>query len=161
MANSKKTELSDYLVENQTRFYYLAYSYLHTKEDALDAVQSAVCTALEKERTLRDADAIRTWVYRILVNTCMDQLRRRKRVVLTPPEVLDTGSYEDPLPDDSLAKRVDQLPPEIQTVVKLRFYEEMSLQEIAAVTGWNLNTVKTRLYGGLRKLKVMLEEVPQ
>ncbi|MCI2057158.1 MAG: RNA polymerase subunit sigma-24, partial [Oscillibacter sp.] len=46
-------------------------------------------------------------------------------------------------------------------VVKLRFYEEMSLQEIAAVTGWNLNTVKTRLYGGLRKLKVMLEEVPQ
>ena len=60
-----------------------------------------------------------------------------------------------PLP--SLARRVDALPPEVQTVIKLRFYEELPLQEIAGVTGWNLNTVKTRLYGGLRKLKVSLE----
>ena len=79
-----------------------------------------------------------------------------------PPETLDAGAYEDPLPqDESLARRVDALPPEIQTVIKLRFYEEMSLQEIAGVTGWNLNTVKTRLYGGLRRLKVSLEGADQ
>ena len=74
------------------------------------------------------------------------------------PEELDPGSYEDPLPrDDSLDKQVDALPLEVRTVIKLRFYEELSLREISEVTGWNLNTVKTRLYTGLKKLRIALE----
>ena len=79
-------------------------------------------------------------------------------MVLVPPESLDPGSYEDPLPpDESLARRVDALPAEVGLVVKLRFYEELSLREISAVTGWNLSTVKTRLYTGLRKLRISME----
>ena len=58
---------------------------------------------------------------------------------------------------DLLAQRVDGLPPEVQTVIKLRFYEELSLREISEATGWNLNTVKTRLYTALKKLRVSLE----
>lgn len=153
-------KISEYIVENQAKFYRLAYSYLNHREDALDAVQAAVCKALENSGKLKNADAIRSWFYRILVNECMDRLRGRKRVVFVPPDALDSGSYEDPQPeDDSLARRVDALPPEIQTIVKLRFYQELSLQEIAEVTGCNLSTVKTRLYAGLRKLRVSLEGV--
>ena len=44
-------------------------------------------------------------------------------------------------------------------MVKLRFYEDMSLKEISEVTGWNLNTVKSRLYAGLKKLRISLEGV--
>ena len=85
-------------------------------------------------------------------------LRRQKRVTLLPPEELDEGSYEDPLPaDELLQRRVEELPLELQTVIKLRFYEELSLKEISEVTGWNLNTVKTRLYTALKKLRVSLE----
>ena len=151
-------ELTVFLVENQERFYRLAYSYLKDREEALDAVQTAVCKALERQDGLREADAMRTWFYRILVNVCMDTLRRRKLMTLVPPEALDAGSYEDPLPaDGDLAKRVDALPPEVGTIVKLRFYEELSLKEISAVTGCNLSTVKTRLYTGLKKLRVSME----
>jgi len=157
-SNRKESGLVSYLLENQTRFYRLAFSYLGHREDALDAVQTAVCRALEKQNELKNEDALKTWFYRILVNTCTDQLRRRKRVVVVPPEALDEGSYDDPLPDDDLTGKIAALPPEIQTVVRLRFFEELSLQEIAAVTGWNENTVKTRLYGGLKKLRVSLEE---
>jgi len=154
----KEQKLTAFIVENQARFYRLAYSYLKNREEALDAVQTAVCRALEKQDSLQDADALRTWFYRILVNVCMDQLRRRKRVTLVPPEALDAGSYEDPLPADStLAQRVDALPAEVGTIVKLRFYEELSLKEISAVTGVPLSTVKTRLYTGLKKLRVTLE----
>ena len=153
----KEEALTAYLLENQASFYRLAYSYLDNREDALDAVQSAACAALEKLGSLKNQDAMRTWFYRILIHTCIDQLRRRKRVTLVPPEALDEGSYDDPSPDDSLAKQVNALPPEIQTVVKLRYYEEWSLQEIADTTGWNLSTVKTRLYGGLKKLRISLE----
>ena len=90
--------------------------------------------------------------------TSMDVLRSRKRVTLIPPEALDAGSYEDPLPSDgTLAQRVDALPPEVGTIIKLRFYEDLSLKEISTVTGWNLNTVKTRLYTGLKKLRISME----
>ena len=160
MSHIRESTLTAYLVEDQARFYRLAYSYLHNREEALDAVQTAVCKALEKQDGLRDAGAIRTWFTRILVNACMDQLRQRKRVTLVPPEALDAGSYEDPLPEDgSLARRVDALPPEVATIVKLRFYEDLSLKEISDVTGVSLSTVKTRLYTGLKKLRVSLEGV--
>ena len=152
--------LESFLVENQVRSYRLAYSYLKDREEALDAVQTAVCRALEKQDSLREEAALRVWFYRILVNVCTDMLRQRKRIVLVPPEELDAGSYEDPLPrDDSLDKQVDALSLEVRTVIKLRFYEELSLREISEVTGWNLNTVKTRLYTGLKKLRVSLEGV--
>ena len=160
MARILEDQLTAFLVENQARFYRLAYSYLKDREEALDAVQTAVCRALEKQDSLHEPEALRTWFYRILVNTCTDLLRQRKRVTFVSPDALDCGSYEDPLPaDDTLSRRVDALPPEIQTIVKLRFYEELSLKEISAVTGWNLSTVKTRLYTGLKKLRVSMEGV--
>lgn len=160
MARIPEDQLTAFLVENQARFYRLAYSYLKDREEALDAVQTAVCRALEKQDSLHEPEALRTWFYRILVNICTDLLRQRKRVTFVSPDALDCGSYEDPLPaDDTLSRRVDALPTEIQTIVKLRFYEELSLKEISAVTGWNLSTVKTRLYTGLKKLRVSMEGV--
>ena len=158
VSHIRETQLTTYLVEDQARFYRLAYSYLHSREEALDAVQTAVCRALEKQDSLKNADAMRTWFYRILVNVCTDLLRQRKRVTLVPPEALDAGSYEDPLPEDgSLARRVDALPSEIAAIIRLRFYEELSLQEISAVMNCPLSTVKTRLYTGLKKLRIQLE----
>lgn len=154
----REEQLTSFFVENQARFYRLAYSYLKNREEALDAVQSAVCRALEKQDSLQEPDALRAWFYRILINVCTDVLRRQKRITLMPPEELDEGSYEDPLPaDDLLQRRVEELPLELQTVIKLRFYEELSLREISEATGWNLNTVKTRLYTALKKLRVSLE----
>ena len=57
----KEEKLTAFIVENQVRFYRLAYSYLKNREEALDAVQTAVCRALEKQDGLQDADALRTW----------------------------------------------------------------------------------------------------
>lgn len=160
MRVNREQQLIDFLVEDQARFYRLAYSYLKNREDALDAVQTAVCRALEKQDSLKEPGAMRTWFTRILVNVCTDQLRHRQRVTPLPTEELDLGDYEDPLPaDDSLARRVEELPLEMRTVVKLRFYEELSLQEITAVVGCPLSTVKSRLYTGLKKLRVSLEGV--
>lgn len=158
MSHIRETQLTTYLVENQARFYRLAYSYLNNREDALDAVQAAVCKALEKKDSLKDADAMRTWFYRILVNVCTDQLRDRKREAPVAPEDLEPGRYEDPLPPDgTLARRVEALPPELRAVIELRFYEELPLKEISAVLNCPLSTVKTRLYTGLKKLRVSLE----
>jgi len=148
--------LTEYLVENQAGFYRLAYSVLKNTDEALDAVQTAVCRALERQGSLRDAGAVRPWFYRILMNTCTDALRQRARLIPFPEDL--ELPHEDPEPaDDALARRVDALPPEVGTVIKLRFYEEMTLKEISQVTGQNLSTVKSRLYAGLKKLRIAME----
>ena len=134
-----------------------------TKEETLTAylvdhhaVQAAVCRALEKQNSLRDVGAVRPWFYRILMNTCSDALRQRARLVPFP-ENLEL-SQEDPEPaDGALSQQVDALPPEVGTVIKLRFYEELTLKEISQITGQNLSTVKSRLYAGLKKLRIAME----
>ena len=153
---TEEEALTQYLVDHQTGFYRLAYSILKNPDEALDAVQTAVCRALERQDGLRDTGALRTWFYRILVNTCRDALRHRGREVPFPEDL--EPSREDPEPaDDTLIRRVEALPPEMGMVVKLRFYEELSLKEISQITGQNLSTVKSRLYAGLKKLRVAME----
>ena len=155
MSIPAESTLEAYLVAEQAKFYRLAYSYLHHQEDALDAVQTAVCRALERRDSLRDPGAVKTWFTRILLNACQDILRRRARVVPFPEE--EPGQEDPEPPDDSLSRQVDALPREVGTVIKLRFYEELTLKEIGEITGQNLSTVKSRLYAGLKKLRVAME----
>ena len=154
---TKEETLIQYLVEDQARSYRLAYSILHDREEALDAVQTAVCRALERQDSLRDPGAVKTWFGRILTNVCRDALRRRGRVVPFPEDGEEPGREDPEPPDESLARRVDALPPEVGTVIRLRFYEELTLREIGEVTGQNINTVKSRLYAGLKRLRVAME----
>lgn len=156
MSIAADNALENFLIENQTRFYRLAYSYLKHPEDAMDAVQTAVCLAIEKRGRVRNPAAVRTWFYRILVNVCLDALRQKRKLV--PLEEWTEVGYEEAFPaDGGLARQVEDLPPAMGTVIRLRFYEDLSLREIAAVTGCNVNTVKSRLYAGLKKLKVCME----
>lgn len=155
----KKREecLTAFLVAEQARCYRLAYSYLKNREEALDAVQSAACRALERQDTLRDTAAVQSWFFRILVNVCTDTLRQKSRTVPFPQEGVEEAVWDPEPEDESLARRVEALPPELGTVIRLRFYEDLSLKEISTVTGWNLNTVKSRLYSALKKLRVSMK----
>ena len=58
-----------------------------------------------------------------------------------------------------LYNAIDKLSEDIKTVIMLHYYEEMTLKEISEITDTNLNTVKTRLYSGLKKLKLLVKEV--
>lgn len=148
-------KIVNYIVENQDKFYRLAYSYAGNQEDALDIVQNAVCKILEKYEGIRNENAIRTWCYRILVNESMTFLKSREK----EKPLDDAGEMEVPYiekqfeTEDDFYEKIGRLPEEIQTVIKLRFYEELTLKEIAKIAEVNLNTVKARLYRGLKLLK--------
>lgn len=151
--------LIQYILENQDRFYRVAYSYTRNQEDALDVVQSAVCKALESYESINNTEAVRTWFYRILINECLAVIKKRKRVVLSDDalaqEVYYEKSYES---DDDIEKELDRLDLDVQGIIKLRFFEELSLKEISRIMGMNLNTVKTKLYRGLKQLKENMQE---
>ena len=75
--------LIQFILENQDRFYRVAYSYTKHQEDALDAVQSAVCKALEAHKSIKNTDAIKTWFYRILINECLIIIKKRRKETFT------------------------------------------------------------------------------
>lgn len=149
----------DYITGNQEKFYRLAYTYVRNEDDALDIVQNAVCRALENYGAIRDVSHIRTWFYRVLVHESINYGKKSKREVVCdfPAEMempyVETGYVEA----EGYFEELDRLPDETQSVIKLRFYEEMSLQEIAEVMKMSVNTVKSKLYRGLKSLKEEME----
>ncbi len=151
--------LIQYVLENQDRFYRVAYSYTRHQEDALDVVQNAVCKALEAHESIKNEDAIKTWFYRILINESLSVLKKRKRFLFSDDELgQEEVYYEKGYEQDDLEKELDRLDLDVQVIIKLRFFEEMSLKEISCITGLNLNTVKTKLYRGLKQLKENIQE---
>lgn len=152
-----REELAAFIRENEASFYRLARSYVRNSDDALDMVHDAVVRAMEKCGTLRDPSVMKTWFYKILVNTCLMHLRRQKHELRGESFEADVPSDSGGL-DDAIALRraVAELSPKLRTVVILRFFHGMSLAEIAEATGANLSTVKTRLYRALDILKVEL-----
>ena len=142
-----------YIIENQDKFYRLAFSYVRNQ---VDVVQNAVCKALENYEGLRDEGAVRTWFYKILVNESFAVLNAKKRVVLTE----DSSCMEIPYEEegfenyDDLYDRIGRMEKDVQSIIKLRFFEELTLNEIAEILRMNLNTVKAKLYRGLKTLRV-------
>ena len=71
-------EFANFVRRNEESFYRIAYSYVRSREDALDIVQDSVEKGLRKLPTLRDPERIKPWFCRILVNESIDRLRRRR-----------------------------------------------------------------------------------
>lgn len=160
MNNKLYEKLVQYILDYQNHFYRLAYSYTHNQEDALDAVQNAVCKALEAYESIRNADAIKTWFYKILINECLLVVKRRKKdAMITNVEEQEAVYYEKAYDHENVEDELNKLEPDVQEIIKLRFFEEMSLKEIAEITGYNVNTVKSKLYRGLKLLKENIQEV--
>ncbi len=163
MAKNHYDQIIEYILANQEKFYRLAYSYIKNPDGAMDAVQNAICRALEKYRTLRDIKAVKTWFYRILVNECLMYLRKHNREIPVDSdnwEGWNTGVYIESAfePGEEVMKKLERLNPEVRSVIILYYFDELTLKEIAEVTRTNLNTVKSRMYSGLRKLKGIIKE---
>ena len=155
-----KEQLTQFLLDHQQSFYRFAFTYVHNRETAMDMVQNSFLKAIEQIHTLRNPQAMKTWFYRILTNECLQTLKKAKREVITEPadikeEIYFEKAYEPAL---ELYEAVRQLPLETQTIIMLHYYEGYTLKEVSRITGDNLNTVKSRLYAGLKKLKNIIRE---
>lgn len=150
-------ELVLFIEENQERFYRVAYTYVKNSEDALDIVHDAIVRALQSYGSLRNPEYAQTWFYRILINESISFLRKNRKTI-SLEEVPAPGAPDAPGDDYmDLYAAVDKLSPDMKTVVILRFFEDMKLDEIARITSANLSTVKSRLYRALKQLKLDME----
>lgn len=143
-------------IENiRLRLYKTALLYLGSEAFALDAVDEAVYKALCSYKKLRQPEYFDTWITRILINECYNELRRQKR--FRSIDELPENSVEvfDTLP---LKEAIRRLPKELKEVVILRYFAGYTLIETAETLQIPQGTVATRQRKALKVLKLELSE---
>ena len=155
MRSGVERETERVLLENYDKYYRLAYSYMKSEQDALDVVQESGYKAIRDCGQVKEQRYIGTWLYRIVVNTALDALRRRGREVAL--EEWQENSWQPSYAGLELWEILDRLDEKERTVVVLRYFHDLKLEDIAGILGENVNTVKARLYRTLKKMRMELE----
>jgi RNA polymerase sigma-70 factor (ECF subfamily) len=146
--------------------YRFATLMLGDRGDAEDATHDAALTAWRRFGDLRERDRFEAWFGRILHNVCRDRLRARRRAPLSldlEPPTQAAARFASPdqaetiVRRDALGRALRMLTPEHREVVILRFYFDLTIDQIATRTGTGGGTVKSRLHYALRYLRSAVE----
>lgn len=148
----------DLALARKNLLYHKALSLLGNEHDAADAVEEALVKGYDSISTLEQPRYFQTWLVRILINTSIDiQRRRRKTVFLQDFAVNDEPAVGVAEADLDLRAQIEALDEKHRTVLILRYYEDLKVDEIARILSVPPGTVKSRLYWALKKLRLGLE----
>jgi RNA polymerase sigma-70 factor (ECF subfamily) len=151
------------------RVYSIAYYFFHADADAAGEVTQQVFLKLMREMTRFRGDALfSTWLYRLVVNACVDRSRSRRRDAIgEDPTVLDRvsrdTSHEELFARREVAASVQQaiamLPAKLRAAILLRYFEDLSYADMANVLNCSMGTVASRLSRGHRLLAKRLAPI--
>jgi RNA polymerase sigma-70 factor (ECF subfamily) len=140
--------------------YRLARAILRDPVEAEDATHDAFVTAWTKFASLREASRFEAWFSRILVNTCRNRLARAasQRTQGHAPDQRAAGDAFGQADDrDVIGAALTQLTPDHRVVVALRFYRDMSVDQIASHLGVRPGTIHSRLHYALKRLAALID----
>ena len=159
------------LVERwQQRIHRFAYRYFASHDEASEITQKTFIKVYKKLNTLEDTDKFSSWIYRIANNLCLDETKRAGRRKSQPMDALPQHPISEDLlanPDQQVQQNdlesilqlaLKQIPAEQRIVVIMKEYEGLKFREIADILDEPENTVKSRLYYGLKKLRTLFEQ---
>ncbi|HEX6290346.1 MAG TPA: sigma-70 family RNA polymerase sigma factor [Herpetosiphonaceae bacterium] len=146
--------------------YNIAYRMLRNGPEAEDAAQEIFLRAYIKLATYDRKRKFSTWLLSIASNYCIDVLRRRRATLVDLDEVAFALPSEAPGPErsvinreqrEAVARAINQLPDTYRSITVLRYYHDLSYEEIEQITGLTEATVKTRLFRARRQLEELLD----
>src|SRR5690242_3214308 len=161
---------------HRDKIYARAFSMMRNEEEAIDLSQEAWVKGWQRLAQFQGESSFGTWMTRIVINLCLDQLRKQKRQRTESIEAMDdeTGGVERHMPPitinptaglerNELRQRIDkalgQLSYEHRTVLVLHEFEEMEYKEIARTMNCSIGTVMSRLFYARRKLAALLNDL--
>ncbi|HBB26706.1 MAG TPA: RNA polymerase subunit sigma [Bacteroidetes bacterium] len=159
------------LVRRYQRFVYsVALRQMNHVEDAQDITQDVLLRAARFVDGFQQQSSLQTWLYRITINQCRSEFRRRRI-----KSFFGIGSNEGevdvassaPLPSQHAEERdfdtymqsvLDKLPPKQRETFCLRFYDELSYEQISAMTGTSQGALKANYHWAIKKIADHLKE---
>jgi RNA polymerase sigma-70 factor (ECF subfamily) len=164
------------VARHRDKIFARAVSMMRNEDDAIDLSQEAWVKGWQRLKQFQGESSFATWMTRIVINLCLDQLRRQKRhrtesiqemddessgverqmpvVTVNPTERLERGELRKKI-DGAMGK----LSEEHRTVLVLHEFEEMGYKEIARAVDCSIGTVMSRLFYARRKMAVLLAEL--
>lgn len=169
-----KLAFAQIVAEFQTPVFNLAYRMLGNRNDAEDAAQETFLRAFAQLKTYDPNQSFGTWLLSVAAHYCIDRLRRRKFQWLSfddprwdesaPSLISDLPSPESSAlareREEEVQKGLQKLPPHYRMVLALKYWNEMSLEEISQITGDNVGTVKVKLFRARQMLGKHLRAEP-
>ena len=153
------------LLQYKSYLYKVAYTYVKDKEAALDILQEASFKAWLNIHSLKDEEKFKPWITKILVNTAINYIRKESKVIYIDDEnpIISSEnivskkaiSLEEKL---DLYKAIDLLKPKYKTVIILKYFDDMKIEDITYVLDVPINTVKSHLKRAKESLSDILKE---
>jgi len=170
------TAFEELVARHRDKIYARAYSMMRNEEEAVDLSQEAWVKGWQRLAQFQGDSSFGTWMTRVVINLCLDQLRKQKRQRTESIEGMDeeSGGVERHMPvvtvnptagleRAELRQRIDRalglLSYEHRTVLVLHAFDEMEYKEIAKTMGCSIGTVMSRLFYARRKLAVLLADL--
>jgi RNA polymerase sigma-70 factor (ECF subfamily) len=178
-AQKGDTEAFEELVaRHRDKIYARAWSMVRNEDEAVDLSQEAWVKGWQRLKQFHSESSFGTWITRIVINLCLDELRKRKRQRVDSLQEMDeeSGGVERQMPAvivnpterlerGELRQRIDramgQLSHEHRTVLVLHEFEEMEYKQIAKAMDCSIGTVMSRLFYARRKLAALLADLKQ
>ncbi|MBQ8507952.1 MAG: sigma-70 family RNA polymerase sigma factor [Clostridia bacterium] len=162
------------MAAHEKRMYAVALRMFSNREDAQDCLQEAMLRVYRSIGGFKGQSSFSTWVYRITMNTCLDELRRKKNKQNTSLDgLLDMGwspTDEGDVPEKhavrselrrEIRSAIRELPEDMRSAVVLRDIQGFSYDEIAQMLEVNVGTIKSRISRAREKLRGKLQEKPE
>ena len=155
-ASEKEALVHECLVKNYEKYYRMAYSYVFCEQDAMDIVQEGAYRAILKSDLLKQPEYVDTWICKIVINEALRFLKKNKLASVDMESLPEQGK-EDEVEDIDLQRALEKLDNQERAIGVLRYFEEEKLENIGKTMNLNVNTVKSRLYRAMDKLKKYME----
>src|SRR6266702_3442040 len=164
------------VARHRDKIYARALSMMRNEQEAIDLSQEAWVKGWQRLKQFQGEASFGTWMTRIVINLCLDQLRKQKRQRTESIEAMDedSGGVERQMPvvtvnptaglervevRQRIDRALNQLSHEHRTVLVLHEFEEMEYKEIAKTMGCSIGTVMSRLFYARRKMAALLADL--
>ncbi len=152
------------MIRYERQIYRVCYRFVENREDAMDLAQEVFIKAFEHLPTFRRESSLKTWLYRIAINHCINHVKKHSQAFVEVTEY--TGSshpqaqrqLEDQEQRQHFRRMVQHLPPKQKAILELRINEQLSYEEIARISGRSVSTIKASVFFALAKLRKLVKD---
>src|SRR5262245_21722800 len=158
------TAFDEIMIRYERQIYRVCYRFVENRDDAKDLAQDVFIKAFEHLASFRRESTLKTWLYRIAVNHCINHVKKHSQEFVEVTEAVGSirASVQSQLEDreqrEHFRRMVKQLPPKQKAILELRINEQLTYEEIAKISGRSVSTIKASVFFALEKLRKLVKD---
>jgi RNA polymerase sigma-70 factor (ECF subfamily) len=158
------TAFDELMIRYERQIYRVCYRFVNNRDDAMDLAQEVFIKAFEHLPIFRRESSMKTSLYRIAMNHCINHVKKNAREFVQITENVGSMSASVHSEMEEREKReqfrllVKRLPPKQKAILEMRIHEQLSYEEIATMSGRSISTIKASVFFALEKLRKLVKE---